>query len=288
MRRVFHSAVPKSGRRYFSAVESGLVLVRKDEINESIAIVTLNNGDKLNALTEDMGNTLRRIVGELTESKTLRAVVLTGAGRAFSAGGDMSFLKSRIEAGSPKTEESLKANEEVMIDFYDKFLSVKRLHVPIIAAVNGPAVGAGLCLAMACDIRYVSQSAAMSVNFSRLGIHPGMGSSYHLPQIVGTQQAARLMLTGCVIKGDEAQRMGLALESLPTEEVLPAALKLAREITVSAALPVNQTVATLRKGVTSLDNSLRNEAIAQAEDFGIGGEDVSKGLDAVMNKSKRA
>eukprot|EP00999_Lentomonas_sp_LEN2_P000093 NODE_1090_length_1018_cov_76.150393_g1045_i0.p1 GENE.NODE_1090_length_1018_cov_76.150393_g1045_i0~~NODE_1090_length_1018_cov_76.150393_g1045_i0.p1 ORF type:complete len:206 (-),score=33.13 NODE_1090_length_1018_cov_76.150393_g1045_i0:340-957(-) len=137
-----------------------------------VATMTLNNESRLNALDETMGQAIRAAIEQLNTEEKLRVVVLTGAGKHFSAGGDFKFIQDRMN-----TEEPL-SNVLTMKKFYSKFLSVRDLHVPVIAAINGSAVGGGLALALACDLRLTVDSSKLGLNFSRLGVAPGLGSSH--------------------------------------------------------------------------------------------------------------
>jgi enoyl-CoA hydratase/carnithine racemase len=169
-----------------------------------IAVITLNDSAKLNALNADMGDEFTKIVTSLCEgpeSDGLGAVILTGSGRAFSAGGDLNFLYDR-------QKDTPSRNSIIMRRFYERFLSVRRIPVPVIACINGPAIGAGLALALACDVRVADKAAKMGITFVSLGLHPGMGSTFNLPKLVGHQQASLLMLTGKVIDSAEALRIG--------------------------------------------------------------------------------
>jgi len=117
-------------------------------------------------MTEDMGKAFAATVADLSKQTSLRAVVLTGAGKAFSAGGDLKFLEDRA-----KTD--IVSNEAIMHEFYERFLSLRDLPVPVIAALNGPAVGAGFAVSLACDMRIAAAGSKVGVNFARLGITPG-------------------------------------------------------------------------------------------------------------------
>ena len=129
-------------------------------------------------------------------------VVVTGAGSAFCSGGDTSWIGSEPDA----SVDQLRTR---MLAFYRAWLSIRRLEVPTIAAVNGPAIGAGLCLALACDLRYAAAGARLGAPFVRLGMHAGMAGTWLLPEVVGTAHARDLLLTGRMVDADEALRMGL-------------------------------------------------------------------------------
>ena len=135
----------------------------------------------MNALTEPMGDALTAVVTRLRADPGVRCAVLTGAGRAFSAGGDLDWLMQRHR----DTPEN---NISVMTKFYKRFLVMRQIPVPVIAAINGPAIGAGLCLAVGgADVRVASSGAKLGVTFTKLGLHPGMAATHFLPQLVGPQ-----------------------------------------------------------------------------------------------------
>ena len=135
----------------------------------------------MNALTEPMGDALTAVVTRLQSDPGVRCAVLTGAGRAFSAGGDLDWLMQRHR----DTPEN---NISVMTKFYKRFLVMRQIPVPVIAAINGPAIGAGLCLAVGgADVRVASSGAKLGVTFTKLGLHPGMAATHFLPQLVGPQ-----------------------------------------------------------------------------------------------------
>lgn len=175
-----------------------------------IAFLTLNRPNEMNALTEVMGDEFISKVKELTaaaEAQQVRAVILRGAGNSFSAGGNLAWLKERSQAGGF-------INSITMNKFYRRFLCVRDIPVPLVAAIQGFAIGAGCCLTLACDMRVVSKTATLGFTFPKLGIHPGMGSSLLLPRIVSSDFANYLLLTGQTVKGDIAAQRGLALEAV--------------------------------------------------------------------------
>ncbi len=163
--------------------------------------------------------------------------------------------------------------------FYERFLAVRQLPVPVIAAINGHAVGAGLCVGLGCDLRIVANEAKVGLNFARLGLHPGMGGSWFLPRILGEQRAAKWLYTGRLFSGAEAAADGLALEALPADEVLPAAIALAEDIAAASPTVVRQLRATLATSPTNdLDAQLDLEAAMQSVNYGT--EELAEGLRA--------
>lgn len=249
--------------------------VQLDRRDDGVAVVTLHDPERRNAMTPEMGDALRDTFLELATDDGLRVAVLTGTPPAFSAGGDLGMLE---EHARRTRDEGFDASDE-MRSFYDRFLELRSLPVPVVAAINGHAVGAGLCVALACDLRFVAHEAKVGLNFSRLALHPGMGGSWFLPRILGQQRAAKWLYTGRLFSGTEAASDGLALEALPADEVLPAAMALAEEIAAASPLVVRQLRATLAASpVNGLDEQLDLEAAMQAVNYGT--EDLAEGLAA--------
>jgi enoyl-CoA hydratase len=250
------------------------VTVRVDRHDDGITVLTLDDPERRNAMTEEMGDALTAATAELAGDDDLRVVVLTGAPPAFSAGGDLAMLE---ELARRTRDEGFDATE-TMQAFYRRFLTVRDLPVPVIAAINGHAVGAGLCVALACDLRIVASDAKVGLNFARLGLHPGMGGSWLLPRTVDPQRAAAWLYTGRLVSGAEAADAGMALEATPAEEVLPTALRLAAEIASASPVVVRQLKTTLATAAPDLDAALAREAASQAINYGT--EDLREGLQA--------
>ena len=168
-----------------------------------------------------MGNQFETTVTSLSLDPSLRAVVLTGQGKSFSAGGDLKFLQDRAS-------DNPISNAVTMRAFYRRFLPLRTLPVPVIAAVSGSAIGAGFAVALSCDMRLYAHDSKVGLTFTQLGLHPGMGSTHFLPSLIGHENVARLLLTGDVISGAEAVALGLGLCAAPPELLLPQAPDLAR------------------------------------------------------------
>lgn len=253
--------------------------VQVDRRDDGVAVVTLHDPRRRNAMTPAMGDALRDAFLGLASDDGLRVAVLTGTPPAFSAGGDLGMLDDHARR---TRDDGFDATDE-MRGFYDRFLALRRLPVPVVAAINGHAVGAGLCVALACDLRLVAHEAKVGLNFSRLALHPGMGGSWFLPRILGEQVAARWLYTGELVGGTQAAAEGLALESLPAEEVLPAAIDLAERIAAASPLVVRQLRATLAASPTNdLEEQLDLEAAMQAVNYGTA--DLVEGLAAVRDR----
>jgi enoyl-CoA hydratase/carnithine racemase len=170
-----------------------------------VAHLVLNTPENLNAMSLEMAEAFRRATRELHEREDLRAVVIRGNGRAFSAGGDLRML--RLKADKPMLE-----NRRDMLWFYRSFLGLRELLVPLVCVLHGHVVGAGFCFAAACDLRLADESALFAAPFTRLALHPGMGGSYFLPLNLGRSMANDLMLTGRRMNASEAHKLGFVSE----------------------------------------------------------------------------
>jgi enoyl-CoA hydratase len=166
-----------AARAFSSAAAAPLVTFDLAKDVPRVGVLTLNNPAKLNALSVSMGEQFSAKLRDIAWEE-IGALVITGAGSAFSAGGDFAFLEARAATPADKNAAEMRA-------FYARLLQIRNVPVPTIAAINGHAVGAGLCFALATDLRVASSGAKLGVNFSSLGIHPGMGGSHLLPRAVG-------------------------------------------------------------------------------------------------------
>mmetsp|Transcript_143933 Transcript_143933/g.358848 ORF Transcript_143933/g.358848 Transcript_143933/m.358848 type:complete len:304 (-) Transcript_143933:239-1150(-) len=271
-------ALPGSVVRGFASDVPPAVTVERVGPQGRVAVVRLNRPDKLNAMTTELGDAFSHVVSTLNreEAETLGAVVVTGAGKAFSAGGDLEFLRNRHC-------DTASRNAPIMRTFYQRFLCVRSLPVPVIAAINGPAIGAGLCFALACDIRIAAPKVKMGLTFTALGLHPGMGATHFLPQIVGHQAASEMLLTGQVISSEEAVARGLVART--AEDPLAAAVESAASMASAGPVAVRTTVRSLRmRQDVGLDQALQREADAQAQCYA--SADYSEGVEAVAEKRK--
>lgn len=248
-----------------------------------IATLLFNDPERRNAMTRSMGVAFRDRVSELASDPTLRAVVISGSGRAFSAGGDLEMLERQAMTGAADPGRAWRGIRDEMSSFYRLFLALRDLPCPTIAAIQGAAVGAGLCVALGCDLRYVASEAQLGLNFAKLGVHPGMAATWTLPRLVGSAQAAELLFTGRLIDGSEALRIGLASRALPAAEVLVAAQETAREIAANAPIAVRAIKRALTRSETSsLEDQLQFEATEQARTFETA--DAREGIAAIRER----
>ena len=249
------------------------VLVERDA---GVVTLTFNRPDIRNAMTAELTDAFGAAVEDVRGDPSVRAVVITGAGKAFCAGGDLSW----INPGPGADVSSIRAK---MRAFYPKFLVVRSLDVPTIAAVNGAAVGAGLCVAMACDIRIAAEDAKLSTGFLRLGMHPGMAATYLLTRLIGTARAAELFFTARTVDGAEAERLGLVNRAVPRAALLDEARGLAQEIAANAPIPMGMVKRALYLAErTDLETMLEYEGLAQP--ISMATEDLLEGLEATKEK----
>jgi 2-(1,2-epoxy-1,2-dihydrophenyl)acetyl-CoA isomerase len=226
----------------------------------SVAWVTLNRPDKLNALTATMSHELEKAFGEASEDDTVRCIVLTGEGRGFCAGQDLTEFESAYSAGDrPNIAEHLRSSYHRMIPV------LVRTPKPVIAAVNGVAAGAGLSLALACDLRIASDEARFTQAFVKIGLIPDSGGSYLLPRTVGYPKALELSITGDLIDAREALDIGLVNRVVPAASFRDDAAGLANRLASMPTLAIAATKALFQRSLElSLDEALDQEAKAQA------------------------
>jgi enoyl-CoA hydratase/carnithine racemase len=173
---------------------------------DGIVTLAFNRPETRNSMTPAMGDEVVRAVEEIRAEPAARVFVLTGTGKAFSSGGDLGMIARDTGAQREGTAPSMAGSPR---DFYARYLAIRSLPIPTIAAINGHAIGAGLCIALACDLRVAVADAKMGMTFTRLGIHPGMGATYFLPRLIGMARASELFFTGRVIDAAEAERLGI-------------------------------------------------------------------------------
>ena len=195
-------------------------------VADNVAVLTLNRPDTLNAFSGDMGALLTDALRDCDQREDVRVVIITGAGRAFCAGAD--FSKGAAVFDGPGDEITFTSDP---LEAFPPW----RVRKPVIAAINGPAVGLGLTMALQCDIRIVAKDAKLGIVQNRRGVMPDALSHWTLPRLVGHARAADLLLTGRMFLGTEALEWGLATEAVPAENVLARAVDIARDIAVNIA-----------------------------------------------------
>lgn len=244
-------------------------------IDGHIATLTLNVPDKRNAMSEEMTEAFPRAVDYLKGLDDIRALIVTGAGAAFCAGGDLDFLHTG--------ERDVTALRDKMTSFYPNFTCLLDLDVPTIAAINGPAIGAGLCLALMCDLRVAAAEAPLGMTFVRIGLHPGMLATALLARAVSQTWAAELLYTGRIVTGAEALHMGLVNRAVPNDRVLAEARALADQIASNAPVALRYIKEGLRQAFRQVaDQAAAWEGFAQPVTMAT--EDVQEGLRAVRER----
>jgi enoyl-CoA hydratase/carnithine racemase len=213
-------------------------------VEDGVATITLNRPERSNAFHFGLGAELGRAYARCDEDDDIRAVILTGAGKAFCVGADM--------GGGEKTFDDVEgARRAAEPEGGGRRLAAWQVRKPVVAAIHGHAVGVGLTLALQCDLRFVAREAKLAFSFVRRGIIPELGSHSMLPRIIGFSRAADLLLSGRTFRGEEAAALGLASEAMAAAEVVPRARKWARDIALNVA-PASVAIAKrlLWEGVT--------------------------------------
>lgn len=216
-----------------------------------VGLITLNRPEKLNAWSGEMARVMRESVEECNADDGIGALVITGAGRGFCSGADLRPDRAAGQSATPR-----RRGEDEALPF---FLQRSK---PLIAAINGPAVGVGLTLTLCCDVRIASEQARLSARFVRIGLTPELGSTYFLPQIVGLGFAAELILTGRIIDAAEAGRIGLVNKVVPHDRLLEEALALAEEVAFNPTQHIRWSKRLLYSNATN--DNLRS--VLQSED----------------------
>jgi 2-(1,2-epoxy-1,2-dihydrophenyl)acetyl-CoA isomerase len=232
------------------------------DVSDGIGTLTLNRPEKLNAYTTEMGEEVTAVLRGWREDAAVRAVILTGAGRGFCAGVDLEHLAAH-QAGA-NVSKGPRLGEE---DFLRKLpLELVAYPKPLIAAVNGAAIGVGVTMILPFDVRIASENAKLGLAFVKLGILPGLGSTHLLPRLVGRAKALELVLSARTLPAQEALAIGLVNAVVPAEKLLPAARELAAAIAAHRPEVVAAAKAAVSYGAEhSLEEAMRNEERASAE-----------------------
>ena len=244
------------------------------EIKDRIAQITFNRPDHRNSMDKETMPAFLRAIERVRDEEDLRCLIITGSGQTFCSGADFKSLgiqgKDHI-------------SQEFILDVYEPFLKIQEIPIPVIAAMNGHAVGGGFGLALLCDMRIASRDSRYGANFARLGIHAGMAVSYMLPRIVGLPLASELLFTGRLIDGKRAAEIGLANYAVEQDAVLGKAWELGREIAACAPVAVRKMK---RSMLNNLDWDPRGaaeiEALYQSRTFEM--EDSKEGIRALLEK----
>lgn len=207
----------------------------KLDVHDKIATITLNRPDKLNAFTLEMIDAWARALEDCRSDEAIRVVIVTGSGRAFCSGGDLDMLRELRSGTSPSRKS------ELWDHIHRIPLALEDLSKPVIVAVNGPATGAGMDMALMGDIRFAAESARFSETYIKIGLVPGDGGAYYLPRLVGTAKALELFWTGDFIDSREAERLGIVNRVLPDAELMDFSYDFAGRIAKASRLAVEMT-----------------------------------------------
>lgn len=217
-------------------------------VEQGVAVVTLNRPDRLNAMTLTMAGEVRAAMQHASDDDEVRVIVLTGAGRGFCAGADAARLQGRVsgiaveEEEAPQFTGAIEGGLDLPQAFAAKYAWIATVPKPVIAAVNGPAVGVGMVLPMFADIRFASDTARFGTAFSKRGLVPEYGLGWLLPRLIQPSKAFDLLYTARLVDADEAIDMGLVDKVFPTNELLPAAMDYARELATAVSPRSNRVV----------------------------------------------
>ncbi len=255
--------------------------VIKIERSGAVATLTLNRPEAMNALGKvGDGDAISQACNEIADDSNIRCAILTGEGRAFSAGGDVKAMKQRtgaFEGSANDIREGYRRNIHKVVK------SLYNLEVPLIAAVNGAAIGLGCDIACMADIRIASDKAKFGVTFLKLGLIPGDGGAWLLPRIIGSARAAELLFSGDVIDAETADRWGLISRVVPADELMNEAMSLATRIANQPPQSLRMAKVLMRHGVNSnydtiMEMSAASQAIMHLT------EDHMEGVDSIIEK----
>ena len=247
-------------------------------VHDAVATLTLNRPERLNALGDTLREDLYDAVVRASDDPGVRVIVVTGAGKGFCAGGD---VKAMHEAKEQRRDRPLLERVAPLRDRV--ILAMRDAPKPIIAAVNGAAAGAGMNLALACDMRVASTTAKFGETFVKRGLHVDWGGTYFLPRLVGMAKACELIFTGELIDADEALRLGLVSAVVPPERLLPAAYEVAAKIAAGPPIAIRLAKRALYHGLdVDLRAALEFETFAQ--NICSETEDAREGVRAFVEK----
>lgn len=244
------------------------------EVNEEVCILKINRPEALNALNSGIFREMKTFLEELTGDKKIRALIITGEGKAFVAGADIAEM---VNMNSEEAEQFSRTGQEL-------FSSLENLDIPVIAAVNGFALGGGCELAMACDVRIASEYARFGQPEVSLGLIPGYAGTQRMPRLLGLGNALYYLMTGDQIKSDEALRIGLVQKLVEHENLLDEAFELAKKISSKGTNAVRKVKKTARQG---LAKGMNSGSELETKEFGsLFGNEGTEGMNAFLDKRK--
>jgi len=247
------------------------------ETEGALGWIRINRPERLNAFAGSMRDDILKALETHEANSDVRCVAITGVGRAFSTGGDIAVMAEIIDQGDERRFEALVRAGANIVSRIDSMTK------PVIAAVNGPAAGAGACLALACDLRFASETASVGFTFLRVGLHPDWGGSYFLTRLVGPAVAAEAVLTGGMINAERCERLGLFNRVVPAAELETAVRGIAGQIASGPAQVIADAKHALRRSLyTPMSEILDWEVEAQLRAFR--SEDFREGIHAFLEK----
>ena len=257
-------------------MEYETILYGKDK---GIATITLNRPNKLNAISDTLSVELEHALESANSDDEVRVLILTGAGRGFCSGADVSTLGNKITAtGGHLVDKSPSAG-----GIWTYTLQIQNFEKPVIAAINGPATGAGFSIALACDIRIASDMARFSQIFIKRGLVPDTGSTYFLPRLVGMSRACEMVFTGEILDAEQAKEYGLVNRVVPHDDLMKEAIKLATRIAAGPPVAMKLAKRALYRGsISDLSSAIEFEGYMQ--NICLKTEDFEEGVSAFREK----
>lgn len=248
-----------------------------ESVHDGIAVLVMNQPDRMNALNNELATALHGSLGRIAEDEAIRVVVLTGAGRAFCAGGDLGII------GKGRESSNVKQLEPILRAGMGAVLTIRTMPQPVIAAVNGAAAGAGMNVALAADIRISAEEAAFGQNFAKVGLFPDYGGTYFLPELVGHAKAAEMFYTGDMIDAQTALRLGLVNRVVPASQLEAEVKVLAQKIASGPPVAIRGVKKVLfASQKEALERALEIEVEHQMKCFAT--EDCLEGVHAFFEK----
>ena len=248
-----------------------------------LATIALNRPEAMNALSPSLVRDLLSAINEVEEDDQIRALVITGVGRAFCAGGDVKAMRGGSTPARQRTEEGIDAIRRSFHSAHKVILGLQKLEKPTIAMVNGAAVGAGCDLACVCDIRVGSENARFNSGYIRIGSFPGWGGAWLLPRVVGLPKACELLFTGEFVDAHEALKIGLLNKLVPADQLEAETMELARKIAANAPIALRLTKLMVYRGLeTDLETALKFAGTGEA--ITLSSEDHAEAVRAFREK----
>jgi 2-(1,2-epoxy-1,2-dihydrophenyl)acetyl-CoA isomerase len=248
------------------------------QVAQSVAILTLNRPEKFNAFNREMALALQHRLEEAEKDENVRAILITGSGKAFCAGQDLGEVTGENPVGF----------DVILLEHYNPIiLKMREINKPVICAVNGVAAGAGANIALAGDIVVASETASFIQAFSKIGLIPDSGGTFMLPRLIGFQKASALMMLGDKVDAKAAEQMGMIYKTMPAEGFYELALALAEQV---ASMPTYALALTKQALNQSLSNNLRDQLLYEdkLQQKASKSEDYQEGVNAFIEKRKPA